>query len=64
MRGYFAMGVEGISKPLNLGNLIRSAHAFGASFFFTVAPNIDAKGVAKGVNPGHRDRCSFRGEYR
>ncbi|MEE8144119.1 MAG: TrmH family RNA methyltransferase, partial [Kiloniellales bacterium] len=34
MRGYFAIGVEGISKPMNLGNLLRSAHAFGASFFF------------------------------
>lgn len=36
MRGYFAVGAEGISKPMNLGNLMRSAHAFGASFFFTV----------------------------
>ncbi len=36
MRGYFAIGAERISKPLNLGNLIRSAHAFGASFVFTV----------------------------
>ena len=35
-RGYFAIGAERISKPLNLGNLIRSAHAFGASFFFTI----------------------------
>ena len=38
MRGYFAIGVEGTSKPKNLGNLLRSAHAFGASFFFTIAP--------------------------
>lgn len=36
MRGYFAIGAEGISKSMNLGNLMRSAHAFGASFFFTV----------------------------
>ena len=36
MRGYFGIGVEGISKAMNLGNLMRSAHAFGASFFFTV----------------------------
>ena len=36
MRGYFAVGVEGVSKAMNLGNLIRIAHAFGASFFFTV----------------------------
>lgn len=38
MRGYFAIGVEGISKPMNLGNLMRSAHAFDASFFFVIAP--------------------------
>ena len=36
MRGYFAMGAEGISKSRNLGNLMRSAHAFGASWAFTV----------------------------
>lgn len=36
MRGYFGIGVEGISKAMNLGNLMRSAHAFDASFFFTV----------------------------
>lgn len=36
MRGYFGIGVEGISKPMNLGNLFRSAHAFGASFGFTI----------------------------
>jgi tRNA G18 (ribose-2'-O)-methylase SpoU len=35
-RGYFGIGAERISKPLNLGNLIRSAHAFGASFVFTI----------------------------
>jgi tRNA G18 (ribose-2'-O)-methylase SpoU len=36
LRGYFAVGVDGISKPMNLGNLLRIAHAFEASFFFTV----------------------------
>jgi|ERR1700679_2171321 len=36
MRGYFAAGVDGISKPMNLGNLLRISHAFGASFFFTI----------------------------
>ncbi|HYH70825.1 MAG TPA: RNA methyltransferase [Methyloceanibacter sp.] len=35
-RGYFAIGVEGVSKAVNLGNLLRTAHAFGASFVFTV----------------------------
>lgn len=39
MRGYFGIGVEGISKPMNMGNLIRSGHAFGASFAFTVNAN-------------------------
>lgn len=39
MRGYFGIGVEGISKPMNLGSLWRSAHAFGASFVFTIAAN-------------------------
>ncbi len=37
MRGYFGIGVERISKPMNVGSLFRSAHAFGASFVFTVA---------------------------
>jgi tRNA G18 (ribose-2'-O)-methylase SpoU len=36
MRGYFGIGVERINKPYNVGNLFRSAHAFGASFVFTL----------------------------
>ena len=40
MRGYFGIGVEGISKPMNAGNLFRTAHAFGASFIFTVNSEI------------------------
>ena len=36
MRGYFAVGAEGISKPMNLGAILRTAHAFGASFAFSV----------------------------
>jgi tRNA G18 (ribose-2'-O)-methylase SpoU len=39
MRGYFGIGVEGVSKTGNLGSLFRSAHAFGASFAFVVAPD-------------------------
>lgn len=35
-RGYFGIGAERISKSLNLGNLMRSAHGFGASFTFTI----------------------------
>ena len=46
MRGYFAIGAEGISKPMNLGNLLRSAHAFGASFFFTIKPTFETRTAA------------------
>jgi tRNA G18 (ribose-2'-O)-methylase SpoU len=35
-RGYFGIGAECISKSVNLGGLLRSANAFGASFAFTV----------------------------
>ena len=37
MRGYFGIGVEGVSKAANIGSVWRSAHAFGASFVFTIA---------------------------
>ena len=42
MRGFFGVGAEEISKPMNLGALMRTAHAFGASFFFTInaAPKV------------------------
>jgi len=41
-RGYFGIGAERISKSLNLGNLMRSAHGFGASFTFTVGATYQA----------------------
>lgn len=44
-KGYFGIGVERISKPGNLGNLVRSAHAFGASFFFTVDAHYRLRGA-------------------
>ena len=37
MRGYFGIGSERISKAMNLGAILRTSHAFGASFAFTVA---------------------------
>lgn len=37
MRGYFGIGVERVSKAMNVGSIFRTAHAFGASFVFTVA---------------------------
>ena len=36
MRGYFGIGIEGGNKIGNLGNLMRTAHGFGASFVFTI----------------------------
>ena len=36
MRGYCGIGAQGISKPMNLGALMRTANAFGASFVFSV----------------------------
>ncbi len=41
MRGYFGIGVEGISKEQNVGTIVRSAHSFGASFFFAIHPDVD-----------------------
>ena len=43
MKGYFAIGIEGASKPMNTGNLIRSAHAFGAAFIFTVDAHLKVR---------------------
>ena len=42
IRGYFAIGAERMSKALNLGNLMRSAHGFGAHFTFTVGATYHA----------------------
>lgn len=36
LRGYFGIGVESVSKSMNVGSLFRSAHAFHANFVFTV----------------------------
>ncbi|MEX0644124.1 MAG: RNA methyltransferase [Parvularculaceae bacterium] len=46
MRGYFGVGAERISKAMNLGAVMRTAHAFGASFVFTVGAHHRAKEVA------------------
>ena len=56
LRGYFGIGVEGISKPMNVGNLFRSAHAFGASFVFWVRPHHTANAgfnAASDTSRGH-----------
>jgi tRNA G18 (ribose-2'-O)-methylase SpoU len=59
MRGYFGIGVEGISKPRNVGNLLRSAHSFGASFFFTVNPEVDVAAMGATDTSGAFDHLPF-----
>ena len=43
MKGYFGIGVEGVSKAINVGTLFRTAHAFGASFVFTLNAQYDSR---------------------
>jgi tRNA G18 (ribose-2'-O)-methylase SpoU len=43
MRGYFGVGVEGISKSYNLGAVLRTSNAFGASFAFTIGATHSAQ---------------------
>jgi tRNA(Leu) C34 or U34 (ribose-2'-O)-methylase TrmL len=38
MRGYFSIGIDGVTKTGNMGNLIRTAHGFGAAFAFSIRP--------------------------
>lgn len=42
-RGYFGLGVEGVSKSANLGAVLRTAHAFGAAFCFSINAGYDAR---------------------
>ena len=42
-RGYFGIGAEGVSKSANVGALLRTAHAFGAAFCFTIGTGWDAR---------------------
>lgn len=56
MRGYFGIGVQGVSKAMNVGSLFRTAHAFGASFVFTVAatyPREEGKLADTSDTPGN-----------
>lgn len=49
MRGYFSIGSERISKPMNLGALMRTANAFGASYVFS-------------IDAGHRLRDAYQAD--
>lgn len=53
-RGYFAVGAERISKSLNLGNLLRSAHGFGAAFTFTLGATYQALEARADTSKGSR----------
>ncbi len=55
-RGYFGIGVEGVSKSANVGALLRTAHAFGAAFCFTLGSGWDARAgrsADTADTPGH-----------
>lgn len=45
MRGYFGIGVEGISKEQNVGTIARSTHSFGGSFFFAIQPDVNIEAM-------------------
>lgn len=46
-RGYFGIGAEGTSKSSNVGALLRTAHAFGASFCFTIGTGWDSRAARR-----------------
>ncbi len=55
-RGYFGLGAEGVSKSANMGALLRTGHAFGASFCFSVGAGWDARAARAADTadtPGH-----------
>lgn len=62
MRGWFGIGAEGVSKPANTAALLRTAHAFGAAFAFTVAADYarqEHKGVDTSDAPAHMPFYAF-----
>lgn len=58
-RGYFGVGVQGISKEGNVGNLLRTTHAFGGSFFFTISPGLDVDGFRGSDTSGAFDHMPY-----
>lgn len=59
MRGFFGIGVEGISKEANVGSIVRSAHAFGASFFYTITPDVDVHRMQSTDTSGAFDHVPY-----
>lgn len=58
-KGFFGIGVEGINKAMNVGAIYRTAHAFGASFLFTVADTYDASVVRHSDTSGSSGSVPF-----
>ena len=59
MRGFFGIGVESVSKSMNVGSLFRSAHAFGASFVFTINAQYNRKEASKADTSDTLDHVPF-----
>lgn len=59
MRGYFAVGVEGISKSYNVGNLVRTAHSFGASHFYTIGSELKLSDMRQSDTSGAFDHMPY-----
>ena len=59
MRGYYGIGLEQSSKPMNAGNLFRTAHAFGASFLFTVNATYSVKAAKSDTSIAPRNMPWF-----
>ena len=53
-RGYFGIGAEGISKSANVGALLRTGHAFGAAFCFTIGSGWDSR-AARTADTSHTE---------
>jgi tRNA G18 (ribose-2'-O)-methylase SpoU len=53
-RGYFGIGAEGVSKSANVGALLRTGHAFGAAFCFTIGAGWDSR-AARAADTSHTD---------
>ena len=59
MKGFFGIGVESVSKSMNVGSLFRSGHAFGASFIFTVNANYNTKKGGKSDTSSSTEHIPF-----
>ena len=58
-RGYFGVGMEGISKEANFGTVARSAHAFGASFIFGIKPDINVRNMRSSDTAASPDHVPY-----